>query len=171
MTPTLLAASLAAFLTLLPGLALAADAGQQSWTQVFDQLDQDRDGALSRTEFERANSLLISATPVQNPYLPAASLTGTSPQPGQIPYLVLVPNPAGSGQHQGTSVPNQSTSSPWQNSLVAFESLDVDRNGYLNAVEALRSYPLIQSWNRVDVNRDGQIERAEFSAFELGAMR
>ena len=163
MTPTLLTATLATSLILLPGMAAAAGTGQQSWLQVFDQLDQDRDGALSRAEYERANSLQISTGPAQppsqNPYLPASSQTGASSQPGQTPNL------SGSGQQQAAGAP------PRQSSLVAFENLDVDRNGYLNAVEALRSYSLLQSWNKVDANRDGLVERAEFSAFEQGGMR
>lgn len=181
MNHTLLTTTLAATMVLLPGTAAPADTSQQRWLQVFEQLDQDRDGALSRAEYERANSLQISATPGQNPYLPASGPAGTASYPGQIPYLVLVPNPYGSpamappsgsgATSQVAWVPIQSIAAPQQSSLVAFEGLDTDRNGYLNAFEALRSYPLIQSWNKVDVNRDGQIERAEFSAFELGAMR
>jgi hypothetical protein len=171
--------ALAAALILLPGAATAAESSQQRWNQVFEQLDQDRDGALSRAEYERANSLQISAAPGRNPYLPESSQTGAAPTLIQIPYVVLVPNPymnpasppGASGQPQAALAPIPSGSSTQQGSLMAFDTLDADRNGYLTAIEALRSYPLFQAWNKVDINRDGQVERAEFSAFELGTPR
>jgi hypothetical protein len=181
MTPHRYTTALAAALILLPGAAAAAESSQQRWNQVFEQLDQDRDGALSRAEYERANSLQISAAPGRNPYLPESSQTGASSTLIQIPYLVLVPNPymnlnpasppGASGQPQAASAPIPSGSSTQLSSLVAFDTLDADRNGYITAVEALRSYPLFQAWNKVDMNRDGQVERAEFSAFEQGAPR
>ncbi len=179
MTQHRLTTTLAAALILLPGMAVAAESSQQRWNQVFEQLDQDRDGSLSRAEYERANSLQIATSAGQNPYLPDSSPIGASPAPAQVPYLVLVPNPylnpasvpGGSGPSQATWVPVPAAAAPGQINLLAFDSLDVDRNGYLSAIEALRSYPLFQAWNKVDVNRDGQVERAEFSAFELGTPR
>jgi hypothetical protein len=142
MTPHRYTTALAAALILLPGAA-AAESSQQRWNQVFEQLDQDRDGALSRAEYERANSLQISSAPGRNPYLPESSQTGATPNLIQIPYLVLVPNPymnlnpasppGAGGQPQAASAPISSGSSTQLSSLTAFDTLDADRNGYLSA--------------------------------------
>ena len=208
----------AAALILLPSAPVQADAAQARWQQVFNQLDQDRDGLLSREEYERAASLLGSAKPqtqadksaqsaIQSPgsQQAQASQQGQSdssqqamgsPQGQigavgmQIPYLVLIPNPSHMNQagHTGSqvpylhpfSMPQTAQSATWQSQPYwaytggnpmqvaqgSFDALDSDRNGYLSVFEAFRHSPLLQAWSTVDANRDGVIERTEFSAFE-----
>jgi hypothetical protein len=48
----------------------------------------------------------------------------------------------------------------------AFIKLDVNEDGYISAQEAVADEPLHQSWETTDANQDGQIDAAEFSAFE-----
>lgn len=47
-----------------------------------------------------------------------------------------------------------------------FSTLDTDQNGAISADEAASSAALTESWQKVDTNADGSVDRAEFSAFE-----
>jgi hypothetical protein len=47
-----------------------------------------------------------------------------------------------------------------------FTQLDTDGNGMISSEEAAADPTLVESWTAVDVNQDGQLERAEFSALE-----
>ena len=47
-----------------------------------------------------------------------------------------------------------------------FAQLDTDGNGMISTEEAAADPTLVESWTVVDVNQDGQLERAEFSALE-----
>ncbi len=217
------ALALAATLALMPTASSFADTSQSKWQQLFDQLDQDRDGALSRSEYERAASLQVSDKTAQiqhepgqsaaqagsssqqqaqaqpgspaaaqnpylvmmpNPYLNPQSYSGAQyygvpqqyggqqayawPQTGypQVPYLIPFPFPNPQTAQSPSLWPSGTTGSQQQLSQFSFDALDLDRNGYLSTVEAFRSYPLVQQWSRADANRDGVIERSEFSAFE-----
>ncbi len=214
-TPTfpLSALALAASLALIPVASSLADTSQSKWQQLFDQLDQDRDGALSRSEYERAASLQVydKSAQIQTEPGQSAAQAGSSPQqqaqaqqaqPGQNPYLVVLPNPYLNPQSYGVPqqyggqqaynwpqtgypqmpylipIPNPNpqlgqnpliwspSGATQQLSQFSFDALDLDRNGYLSTIEAFRSYPLVQQWSRADANRNGVIERSEFSAFE-----
>ncbi len=52
--------------------------------------------------------------------------------------------------------------------LAGFENLDSDGNGFISQQEADTSDPLINNWQVVDIDSDGQLNQAEFSAFEAG---
>lgn len=47
-----------------------------------------------------------------------------------------------------------------------FTQLDADGNGMISSEEASVDPKLMQDWDKADVNKDGQLERAEFSALE-----
>ncbi len=47
-----------------------------------------------------------------------------------------------------------------------FTELDADGNGMISSEEAAADPMLILEWATIDVNNDGQLERAEFSALE-----
>lgn len=47
-----------------------------------------------------------------------------------------------------------------------FTQLDADGNGMISAEEAAADPMLSQDWAAADLNKDGQLERAEFSALE-----
>lgn len=47
-----------------------------------------------------------------------------------------------------------------------FMLLDADGNGMISSEEAKNDARLTEDWQAVDANQDGQLERAEFSAFE-----
>ena len=47
-----------------------------------------------------------------------------------------------------------------------FTKLDADGNGMISSEEAAADPNLTQDWVTADVNQDGQLERAEFSALE-----
>jgi len=47
-----------------------------------------------------------------------------------------------------------------------FSQLDADGNGMISSEEASADPALVQEWDAADVNKDGQLERAEFSALE-----
>ncbi|MCB1857873.1 MAG: hypothetical protein KDI63_06360 [Gammaproteobacteria bacterium] len=47
-----------------------------------------------------------------------------------------------------------------------FATLDADGDGYITMMEAENDAKLTESWDVVDVNKDGRIEKAEFSALE-----
>ena len=48
----------------------------------------------------------------------------------------------------------------------AFTQLDTDGNGMISSEEAAADPALLKDWTTADVNGDGQLERAEFSALE-----
>jgi len=48
-----------------------------------------------------------------------------------------------------------------------FTQLDADGNGAISSEEAAADPTLVEVWTTADVNGDGQLERAEFSALEL----
>jgi hypothetical protein len=47
-----------------------------------------------------------------------------------------------------------------------FTQLDTDGNGTISSEEAAADPKLVEDWATADVNGDGQLERAEFSALE-----
>ncbi|MGD8570019.1 MAG: hypothetical protein PVJ39_18170 [Gammaproteobacteria bacterium] len=47
-----------------------------------------------------------------------------------------------------------------------FNQLDKDGDGYISIQEATGENQLLKQWVEVDKNTDGQLEAAEFSAFE-----
>lgn len=50
-----------------------------------------------------------------------------------------------------------------------FSKLDIDGDGVLSKAEAAADPVLMESWSTADANQDGQLEKAEFSAFEMKA--
>lgn len=62
----------------------------------------------------------------------------------------------------------QSSQQPDGKQSMAFDELDADADGKLSRDEAKASEPLEQQFSTVDRNNDGQIDQAEFSAFESG---
>jgi len=51
-----------------------------------------------------------------------------------------------------------------------FTALDTDGDGAISAEEA-SAHPMLQEgWEKADINQDGKLERAEFSAFEETAV-
>lgn len=48
-----------------------------------------------------------------------------------------------------------------------FIKLDVNEDGYISAQEAAADESLYQHWETTDANQDGQVDAAEFSAFEV----
>ncbi|MBI5463276.1 MAG: hypothetical protein HY941_13925 [Gammaproteobacteria bacterium] len=48
-----------------------------------------------------------------------------------------------------------------------FNRLDTNKDGQLNAVEASEDDGLSSKWTEVDQDQNGVIDRAEFSAFEI----
>jgi hypothetical protein len=48
----------------------------------------------------------------------------------------------------------------------AFTQLDADGDGMISSEEAAADPALLEDWATADVNGDGQLERAEFSALE-----
>jgi hypothetical protein len=48
----------------------------------------------------------------------------------------------------------------------AFTKLDADADGAISAKEAIASESLYKGWETADANQDGQVDAAEFSAFE-----
>jgi Ca2+-binding EF-hand superfamily protein len=49
--------------------------------------------------------------------------------------------------------------------LPDFEFLDVDQNGYISTEEAASCQALITDFAKVDANRDGKLDQAEYAAF------
>ena len=47
-----------------------------------------------------------------------------------------------------------------------FSQLDTDNNGAISPSEAASRPNLTKNWSKIDENEDGQVDRAEFSAFE-----
>ncbi|MES9948106.1 MAG: hypothetical protein ABW118_04045 [Candidatus Thiodiazotropha sp.] len=48
-----------------------------------------------------------------------------------------------------------------------FMKLDRNGDGFISAEESIVSEALYKHWSTVDVNNDGRIDTAEFSAFEI----
>jgi hypothetical protein len=48
----------------------------------------------------------------------------------------------------------------------AFSKLDSNADGAISAQEAIASDSLYKGWETADANQDGQVDAAEFSAFE-----
>ena len=48
-----------------------------------------------------------------------------------------------------------------------FNKLDADADGYITAEEAAAHEGLQAGWTDTDVNADGKVDAAEFSAFEM----
>ena len=48
----------------------------------------------------------------------------------------------------------------------AFEMLDTNHDGKISHEEAMANKNLNDTWSKYDNNKDGQLERAEFSRFE-----
>ncbi|MES9969287.1 MAG: hypothetical protein ABW092_04585 [Candidatus Thiodiazotropha sp.] len=48
----------------------------------------------------------------------------------------------------------------------AFSKLDVNADGAISSEEATASEMLYKGWETADANQDGQVDAAEFSAFE-----
>ena len=51
-------------------------------------------------------------------------------------------------------------------SNASFEQLDANNDGQVSADEAGNNIELIRMWSSVDTDKDGRIDRTEFSAFE-----
>ena len=47
-----------------------------------------------------------------------------------------------------------------------FQNLDADANGYVSQQEAASNADLSKQWGTLDANKDDQLDKAEFSAFE-----
>jgi hypothetical protein len=50
----------------------------------------------------------------------------------------------------------------------SFNKLDQNKDGYISQQEAKENKNLIEQWESVDADADGQLEMSEFSAFESG---
>lgn len=48
-----------------------------------------------------------------------------------------------------------------------FETMDTNADGIISAEEAQTDVVLVEIWSTVDANQDGQLDAAEFSAFEV----
>ncbi len=48
----------------------------------------------------------------------------------------------------------------------AFTKLDANSDSYISMEEADKDAMLKENWDNVDINKDGMVEQAEFSAFE-----
>lgn len=49
----------------------------------------------------------------------------------------------------------------------SYQALDLDNDGIISEQEADAVPQLKEAWKQVDANMDGQVDRAEFSAFEI----
>jgi len=54
-----------------------------------------------------------------------------------------------------------------EEAMSGFKVLDADGNGAISAEEAQTNEAVTASWTSLDVNQDGQIDEAEFSAMEV----
>lgn len=94
----------------------------------------------------------------------AAAETGSSSTMGSGSGSGLTSGSA--GMSGGASA---STGTSGGKSIPSFSDLDKDNKGHLTQQD-IQSYPQIQTqWEQMDVDKDGQVNRAEFSAFEAGA--
>jgi len=50
----------------------------------------------------------------------------------------------------------------------SFNKLDKDKDGYISQQEAKGDKKLLEQWDVVDADANGQLEMSEFSAFETG---
>ena len=46
------------------------------------------------------------------------------------------------------------------------KSLDMDHDGYISQEEALNNQELVNRWDELDANADGQLDEEEFARFE-----
>lgn len=51
----------------------------------------------------------------------------------------------------------------------SFKILDADANGYISAEEAASNQALSSQWTALDKDSDNQLDKSEFSAFEIDA--
>lgn len=51
----------------------------------------------------------------------------------------------------------------------SFNILDADANGYISAEEAASNQTLSSQWTTLDKDGDNQLDKSEFSAFEMDA--
>lgn len=49
----------------------------------------------------------------------------------------------------------------------SFQTLDADANGYISAGEATSNQALSTQWTTLDKDSNNQLDKAEFSAFEI----
>lgn len=123
---------------------------EQQLIQNWDQVDQDSDGQISQTEFS-AFEAQPSGGAATSPMAPAgAAEEGTT----------------GEDAGAGAGMANQEAGATGE--LAAFDQLDADRDGYISEQEAQQHPRLSDNWQAADVNADGQVDPAEFSAFEAG---
>jgi Ca2+-binding EF-hand superfamily protein len=53
---------------------------------------------------------------------------------------------------------------------VSFQDLDANRDGQITLSEAKKSSEVSQKFSQVDINKDGKLDAAEFSALETKPM-
>ena len=59
------------------------------------------------------------------------------------------------------------TMGPSEQKQASFQQLDTNGDGYLSPQEAKSDQQLSDNWKRADQNKDNQVDRSEFSAFEM----
>ena len=63
--------------------------------------------------------------------------------------IIIIPSPAIGGD----------------DTMLKFELLDNDGDGFISQSEATQNYRLRESWNNIDKDHDGRLTAKEFSAF------
>ncbi|MBU1192847.1 MAG: hypothetical protein KKA36_07525 [Gammaproteobacteria bacterium] len=53
--------------------------------------------------------------------------------------------------------------------METFQTLDADANGYISAEEATSNQALSTQWTALDKDSNNQLDKSEFSAFEIDA--
>ena len=51
-----------------------------------------------------------------------------------------------------------------------FAQLDANSDGYISKDEAAADATLVGEWSKADTNKDGQLDKSEFSALEMAPM-